>query len=638
MTSKSFKATDASRRESVPSSAIQEIWYGGGSSISELASDEDESKCGTGDSENETSSLLRIRDDVDTDDDFDRAFETLQEDIIDNRLSAKNDDLLFRHSYDDGNDDLLGTEGETELIYGKGSRRSNKKKLPQLRFKTADNTPSSDKKRNHRKFPDIGENFQKIRHAVVIPTAVPLSNGNENKSTRMKSYGTNVVEDAEPLLLEHRSGYQGFCDLEGGGDSRLLRRNSLYDFEDEDDYIIICMGQSCSCSSCFVGSFLAITVIFLLVNSIMFASVGNGRNSTGKPNFVFILSDDVGYGILEKSTSSSSSDHRVNRNKLSSSLFEYAPFLRKLKEEKGAIYFDNYYSQEICTPARAALLTGKYPISLGIQGQEIIPNSRGGLDLNETGLLSQLLQDYGGYTTYMLGKWNLGHSQPDYLPTARGFDYFIGYLSTATTYWKKCLTSNTSITDFMYSQSSRMTSWETNERDQGFYKKYSHSTYEGTYSQNTYSTFLYRNMAIDWISTHDYSKTPMFLYLAFQGSHRPYTDVDQYTTGIPKSYTKPSSLYDSVLDYTEGLERQQYTLSVLVMDQAIQSIVEALQEVGQLHNTYIIYASDNGGCTNAGAYNSDLRGSKGSLFEGMLCLKYDSIIEMKVSIFRGNKS
>ncbi len=145
MTSKSFKATDASRRESVPSSAIQKIWYGGGSSISELASDEDESKCGTGDSENETSSLLRIRDDVDTDDDFDRAFETLQEDIIDNRLSAKNDDLLFRHSYDDGNDDLLGTEGETELIYGKGSRRSNKKKLPQLRFKTADNTPSSDK-------------------------------------------------------------------------------------------------------------------------------------------------------------------------------------------------------------------------------------------------------------------------------------------------------------------------------------------------------------------------------------------------------------------------------------------------------------------------------------------------------------
>jgi arylsulfatase B len=87
----------------------------------------------------------------------------------------------------------------------------------------------------------------------------------------------------------------------------------------------------------------------------------------------------------------------------------------------------NYYAQHLCTPSRAALMTGKYPIKLGLQHDEVIEiNSAFGLPITEQ-ILPQYLKQ-AGYMNYAVGKWHLGHMNEAMLPNNRGFDSFLGFL------------------------------------------------------------------------------------------------------------------------------------------------------------------------------------------------------------------
>ena len=106
------------------------------------------------------------------------------------------------------------------------------------------------------------------------------------------------------------------------------------------------------------------------------------------PNFIFILADDLGYNSLGYD------DNDI----------DFAtPFMTKMA--KKGIILTNYYSQEVCTPARASLLTGRYPITIGMQYGDVDPSENWGLPLDET-LLPEILQEEG-YKTYAVGKWNL---------------------------------------------------------------------------------------------------------------------------------------------------------------------------------------------------------------------------------------
>jgi len=108
------------------------------------------------------------------------------------------------------------------------------------------------------------------------------------------------------------------------------------------------------------------------------------------PNVVFILADDMGYNSLRP---------------------DITPFLARLRD--GGVSLTNYYTQELCTPARASLLTGRYPLSVGLQHGSINVKTNGTLPLDETTVADVLKAS--GYTNYMLGKWNLGNASPRYV-------------------------------------------------------------------------------------------------------------------------------------------------------------------------------------------------------------------------------
>jgi arylsulfatase A-like enzyme len=304
------------------------------------------------------------------------------------------------------------------------------------------------------------------------------------------------------------------------------------------------------------------------------------------PNFIIILADDLGWNGM--SYTSQYSGENVG----------FATPIISNMATKGLI-LDSFYGQEVCSPARAALLTGRYPLSVGMQYGMVAANTYWGLDLSET-LLPEVLRE-NGYATHALGKWHLGYFNPRYLPTARGFDTFTGYQNGETYYWSK---HNTDYPDHI----------DLIESDTECYAPYARSDID------TYSTYLYRDRAVEIIEAHDTS-IPLFMYIAFQAVHDPYSDIEDdsryedYLEGLPSSYLSTSTA-TQLTNKIAGVQRQQYVSSLSLMDGAIGDISTALTAKGMDANTYIIFMSDIGGCHESGGRNGPLRGSKGSLFEG----------------------
>lgn len=126
------------------------------------------------------------------------------------------------------------------------------------------------------------------------------------------------------------------------------------------------------------------------------------------PNIIIIFADDLGYGDL------GCYGHPTIRT----------PNLDRMAAE-GMRFTQFYVAANVCTPSRAALLTGKLPVRMGMTGGSDVffPNSAGGLPQTEITLAEVLKQK--GYNTACVGKWHLGHL-PQFLPTRQGFDYYFG--------------------------------------------------------------------------------------------------------------------------------------------------------------------------------------------------------------------
>ena len=210
------------------------------------------------------------------------------------------------------------------------------------------------------------------------------------------------------------------------------------------------------------------------------------------PHIVFVLADDLGWNAIGYED------------------FDMAfvtPTLTSLAQS--GLIMSNYYAQEQCTPSRASLMTGRYPLSVGMQYGVINPDNVWGLSLDETTIAEVL--NSGGYKTHAIGKWHLGAHSPRFLPTARGFDTWTGYTQGYNYYWSKLNPEDPDFYDFFSS-------------NKDCYYNY------GADNMHNYSTHLYRDLAVDIIENHDPSES-LFLYLPFQAVHDPFEDLSYDMTG-----------------------------------------------------------------------------------------------------------
>src|SRR5271166_910764 len=146
------------------------------------------------------------------------------------------------------------------------------------------------------------------------------------------------------------------------------------------------------------------------------AVAGSARATDQKPNIVFIMADDLGYADV---------GYRGSPVK--------TPNIDKLATE--GVRMDDFYGEPVCTPSRAALMTGRYPMRYGLQTLVIFPSHTYGLPTDER-TLPQALHD-AGYATLMDGKWHLGHADRKYWPQNRGFDYFYGNVTGEVDYFTR---------------------------------------------------------------------------------------------------------------------------------------------------------------------------------------------------------
>ncbi|MCB0471550.1 MAG: sulfatase [Flavobacteriaceae bacterium] len=289
-------------------------------------------------------------------------------------------------------------------------------------------------------------------------------------------------------------------------------------------------------------------------------------------NFVIIFADDLGYGDL------SIYGHPTIRT----------PKLDAMASQ-GQKWTNFYVGASVCTPSRAAILTGRLPIRSGMMSpvnRVLFPDSRNGLPASEITLAEQLKK--GGYSTACIGKWHLG-SKEQYLPTNNGFDYYYGIpysndmdniipFKSAAGYfdfWK-----SEARKDFNTFNVPLMRNTEIIERPANQH------TITGRYTEESIK-FINEN-----------KEKPFFLYLAYNLPHVPLFASEEFEG------TSPRGLYGDVVEE---------------IDNSVGQILKTLKETGLDENTLVVFTSDNGPwltMNQEGGSAGLLRDGKGSTWDG----------------------
>ncbi|KAK7075947.1 hypothetical protein SK128_003558 [Halocaridina rubra] len=255
---------------------------------------------------------------------------------------------------------------------------------------------------------------------------------------------------------------------------------------------------------------------------------------------------------------------------------------------RNGIILEQSYVQPVCSPTRSALMTGRYPFTIGRQHGVIRPQSPTGLLLNST-LLPQAMKD-AGYSTHIIGKWHLGYCDWAYTPTMRGFDSFYGYYLGAQDYYSHTRNPNLCVEE----EDSAI------KEDFPYGYDFRSETIPDISVLDTYSTYAYATYVDNLLKAHNPSE-PLFLYLSLQSVHSPLQ--------VPENFTEP-------FQYINDTDRINKLGMVWAMDEAIGDVVDALKKTGHYDNSVIVFTTDNGGHTPSAGINWPLRGGKGSLWEG----------------------
>lgn len=304
--------------------------------------------------------------------------------------------------------------------------------------------------------------------------------------------------------------------------------------------------------------------IVLLAAAAATVPAAYAQRPSAQPNIIVVLADDLGNADL---------GYRGSAIK--------TPNIDALA--KGGVRLESYYGQQLCTPARAALMTGRYPMRYGLQTFVIFPGHKYGLPTDEVTLPQALKQ--AGYSTAMVGKWHLGHADQKFWPQSRGFDHFYGNLVGEVDYFTK--------------DRGGLLDWQRN----------------GTFLRETgYHTAQIGDEAVKLIEKHDKSK-PLFLYFAALAVHSP--------------LQAPQAEIDAYKDLFPDPEKRAYAAMLTNLDTQVGRLVAALEKRGMRENTIIFFTTDNGGirqmkahvpggapAKNPPASNGELRDGKSSLYEG----------------------
>jgi arylsulfatase A-like enzyme len=280
-----------------------------------------------------------------------------------------------------------------------------------------------------------------------------------------------------------------------------------------------------------------------------------------RPNVLVILADDLGYGDLSCYGATDLQTPNIDRLVAS------------------GLRFDSFYANcPVCSPTRAALMTGRYPDLVGVPG--VIRTHRAnnwGYLSPQAVLLPQRLK-HAGYHTALVGKWHLGLTAPN-TPNERGFDHFHGFLG-----------------DMMDDYCSH--------RRHGFnYMRLNDKEID----PEGHATDLFAQWAIDYLGERSQKKDqPFFLYLAYNAPHTPIQPPTEWLRRVKQRET--------------GIEDKRAALVALVehLDAGIGKVMDTLKETGLAENTLVIFTSDNGGQLSVGGTNGPWRAGKGDMYEGGL--------------------
>ncbi len=304
--------------------------------------------------------------------------------------------------------------------------------------------------------------------------------------------------------------------------------------------------------------------IVLLVGVAVVHSAFNFAAHADRPNILIILSDDQGWGDV---TAYGAKDLRT-------------PATDALIKE--GMRFDNFYANcPVCSPTRAALLTGRYQELVGVPGViRTYPRDNWGYLAHDAVLLPIPLKK-AGYHTALIGKWHLGLEKPN-TPNGRGFDHFKGMLCDM-------------MDDYWTHRRHGINYMRDNEKE---------------IDPKGHATDLFTQWTVDYIKERGQPTTgkrqPWFCFLAYNAPHFPVQP--------PKDWLEKVKAREPGIDNT----RAKLVAFIEHMDDGMGKVVQALKDTGQYDNTLIIFTSDNGGHAGSKANVGPYRGFKQDMYEGGL--------------------
>lgn len=335
-------------------------------------------------------------------------------------------------------------------------------------------------------------------------------------------------------------------------------------------------------------------------------TLGGQKRSSAPPNIVMVVLDDVGWAGIKG----------YNEDIVGNNPHSYPHTPNFDAAIAGGIKLKNLYVQPMCSPTRAAVMTGRYPHRYGAQTFVQRPYQPTFLPDDETTVADKLVG--GGYSTALVGKWHLGYGLRKYTPTSRGFQRFFGSYEVGGDHYNHTVGPDT------HAMGQLFTMPEGYQQTLDLHREYSKAgrmqeSHEFvTTERGVYSSELFSRESVDEINRHaafnaklagHAPRKSLFLYVAYTTIHTP-LQVDQRYINM--------NLHLKADEGEEGcsMERLINAGMMSAMDEGFGKIVKALRAHDMWDNTVVILFSDNGGMISQGASNFPLRGLKMGPFEG----------------------